>query len=374
MSKYTVNAGSKFDLLVDQDLCRIVAACLKSKYSQNIKAIVLMGSYGRGEGTAFQGPAGLQPFNDYDLVVVGNAMNEWKRRKIQKEFHRLERELGSEIGITVDLFLHTENSLRRADASLMNYEMKYGHMVVYGDPDILDLMPEYSSVDLSEATRLLLNRGKLLLDISRSLRKNTSDQTEKLKFKKFLNKVVLAMGDAALMASGYRGIYYKDKLDEIEKIQGFHNGEWLIEEYQSAIAFKFIGDEELLPKDIEAYYEELQEKFLEFYYDFESIRLKKDVHEYSHYFDVMSHKSRKSSFQKYIQNFYLNLRGFGLSSLNHRSWLGRHPRERLFTIFPLLFKPQLSLNESRLVSRLQGCEQNQENCQQKFYQLREKYL
>jgi predicted nucleotidyltransferase len=372
MSKYTVNAGERFDLVVDQHLCRIVARCLKSKYSQEIKAIVLMGSYGRGEGTAFQGENGLQPFNDYDLVVVGASMNEWKRRKIQKEFHRLEIELSAEIGIDVDLFLHTENSLKRADASLMNYEMKYGHKVVYGDESILDIMPEYSSVDLSEATRLLLNRGKLLLDISRSLQKN--EVKDELKFKKFLNKVVLAMGDAALMAAGFQGIYYKNKLEQIEQITGFQNSEWLIEEYQSAIAFKFIGDVELLPRDIESYYEELKEKFLDFYYDFESVRLKKDVHEYHQYFDEISQEHTNSSWKKYLRHFYLNLRGFGLSNLDNMNWLGRHPRERLFAIFPLLIKSQLSFNESRLVSRLQACDQNQDICQQKFYQLREKYL
>ncbi|WDE98551.1 nucleotidyltransferase domain-containing protein [Lentisphaera profundi] len=184
MSKYTVNAGNKFDLLVDRDLAAIINLCLTSKYAASIKAIVLMGSYGRGEGTAFQTERGLRPFNDYDLVVVGKSMNEWKRRKVQKVFHQLERELTKDLEITVDLFLHTENSLKRADASLMNYEMKYGHKVVYGDPRILELMPNYKSVDLSEATRLLLNRGKLLLDISTRLRSvNSFTENELLLYK-----------------------------------------------------------------------------------------------------------------------------------------------------------------------------------------------
>jgi hypothetical protein len=213
-----------------------------------------------------------------------------------------------------------------------------------------------------------------LLDISTSLSSGGIDQADQLKFKKFLNKIVLAMGDAALMASGFRGIYYKDKLSEIEKIRGFQNCSWLIEEYQSAVAFKFIGDADLLPKDIESYYEELNDKFLQFYYDFESIRLKKDVHEYSHYFDVMCHKNKQSSWRKSLRHLYLNFRGFGFSNFEDLNWCKKHPRERLFTIFPLLIKQKLSFKECVLVSRVQGCDQNQEKCQQKFYQLREMYL
>ena len=129
MSKYTVNAGRSFDLIVEHDLNLIISKCLKSKYADMIKSIVLMGSYGRGEGTAFKTSFGVKPFNDYDLVVVGPRMNEMKR-KYREEFHKLEAELSTELGITVDLFLHTENSLRRTEPTLMNYEMKYGHMVV----------------------------------------------------------------------------------------------------------------------------------------------------------------------------------------------------------------------------------------------------
>ena len=375
MSKYTVNAGSSFDLIVERDLNLIISRCLKSKYASVIKSIVLMGSYGRGEGTAFQTPYGVKPFNDYDLVVVGSAMNEFKRRKVQKEFHRLEHLLSAELDITVDLFLHTENSLKRAESTLMNYEMKYGHMVVYGDDAILDLMPSCKNVDLSEATRLLLNRGKLLLDISKRI-KNDDEFTEDelLLYKKYLNKVVLAMGDAALMASGYNTILYREKLDQIHNISGFTDRTWLIEEYQTAVAFKFIGDVDLLPSDIKISFEDIKEHFMKFYFEFEGVRLHKAIPGYQSYYSEMSLDKKALSKIDRFKNLYLNIKTFGLKEFLNHAWLLRHPRERLFVVFPLLLQSQLSLKESLIASRLEGCTQNFDHCVNTFYQLREKYL
>ena len=57
-------------------------------------------------------------------------------------------------------------------------------------------MPSCKNVNLSEATRLLLNRGKLLLDIGKRIKSEEQfSEEELLLYKKFLNKVILAMGD-----------------------------------------------------------------------------------------------------------------------------------------------------------------------------------
>ncbi|WDE98552.1 hypothetical protein PQO03_11950 [Lentisphaera profundi] len=182
------------------------------------------------------------------------------------------------------------------------------------------------------------------------------------------------MGDAALMASGINSIYYKNKRDQIEEINSFKNRSWIIDEYQRAVAFKFIGDRELLHEDMEASFDQIKEHFIKFYFEFEGIRLSKEISEYNSYYSEMLIPCFKLPLTSKIKNVYLNIRGFGLSELLNTHWLGRHPRERLFTIFPLLFKTQLSVSECRLVSRLEGCTHNVENCLQTFYQLREKYL
>ena len=54
------------------------------------------------------------------------------------------------------------------------------------------------------------------------------------------------------MASGYRTILYREKLDQIAQLIHLKIN-WLIDQYQTAIAFKFIGDVDLLPSDKSSY-------------------------------------------------------------------------------------------------------------------------
>ena len=55
---------------------RIADAVYASSFSNHWKALVLTGSYGRGEGSPMIGPNGEeQPFNDYNLIVVTGSLN-----------------------------------------------------------------------------------------------------------------------------------------------------------------------------------------------------------------------------------------------------------------------------------------------------------
>ena len=79
MGKYTTRGSAKLDAHIDADLRRIAEAA--SPFSL---AGVLLGGYGRGEGTPFIQPDGSQaPFNDYDLVVVVDRLDKPVREKFQ---------------------------------------------------------------------------------------------------------------------------------------------------------------------------------------------------------------------------------------------------------------------------------------------------
>lgn len=237
MSIYTLKGSEELDAHISADLKHIAEAA--APYGS---AGILLGGYGRGEGTPFIHADGSQtPFNDYDLVVVVDKLN----GTVRNRFKELEQGLSKEIGLPVDLCPYHISHLRRCEFSLLNYEMKYGHKVVWGDPEILASLPDYphDGIPLSEGLRLLLNRGKLLLDIrQRLLDHRPLKEEERIRFIKFIHKVWLAFGDCALLAAGEYDVSYSVKKMRFPAIGHCPERDVVVQGYQRAIELKDWGD------------------------------------------------------------------------------------------------------------------------------------
>lgn len=260
MKKYTVKGSAELDARIDSDLRRIAEAA-----SPHSLAGVLLGGYGRGEGTPFINPDGSQsPFNDYDLVVVVDRLDGIVRQK----FQALEKQLTAELGLPVDLCPYLHSHLRRCEFSLLNYEMKHGHQVVWGDEKILDTMPGYphGAIPLAEGSRLLLNRGKLLLDIQRRLAlPDPLTEEERVRFIKFIFKVRLAFGDCALLAANQYDIAYTTKKTRLPSIGTCPGRGAVIAGYLKATELKEWGDFHALENfDVAAEFEATRTAFLRF--------------------------------------------------------------------------------------------------------------
>jgi hypothetical protein len=301
MSRYTLKGSAQLDERIESDLQRIAEVA-----SPHSIAGVLLGGYGRGEGTPFINPDGTQiPFNDYDLVVVV----EKRSRKIRSLFSSLERQLTDALGLAVDLYPYREKSLPKCEFSLLNYEMKHGHKVVWGDPHILNAMPDYThnAVPLPEGTRLLLNRGKLLLDIKQRLAVPSAlSDEERIRLIKFIHKVWLALGDCALLAARQYDISYAAKKARIRSIGACPGRDAVIEGYQKAVALKEWGDFQILePFNIAHEFLQTRKLFLRF------------MAWYREQYTV--HEGRT------VKNMLLNLRWNGNLETDH-------PRENLYNL------------------------------------------
>ncbi|QHI68226.1 hypothetical protein [Tichowtungia aerotolerans] len=333
MGKYSVKGSPAFDALIDQHMKQIADEVWTSSYSKHWKALVLLGGYGRGEGTPLTVKNSEEkPFNDYDLVVVTTRSDSLVRGALR----HLEKRLTAQLGLPVDLYPYLKKNLPKCEFSLLNYEMKYGHRVIRGDEKILDRMPDYphDAIPLSEGTRLLMNRGKLLLDIKRRLSTGQPLTTEeRLRFSKFIFKANLAFGDCALLMRNAYDISYSVKKERIRSIDlhGIDDSEGLVDAYLEAVNFKENGNfRPYETANIHLWMTETVRRFLDFFlwYEQRSLNHKfRTVSKYAHAFPNLGNEGSP------LKNAAHNLRTLGLYALPHPLI---HPRIRLYPAIALL--------------------------------------
>jgi hypothetical protein len=337
MAIYTVTGSDELDQKIEADLKRI-----KVLAAPHCLAGILLGGYGRGEGTPFINPDHSQaPFNDYDLVVIVDQPN----HPLQERLKTLEDKLSAELQLPVDLYPYRKAQLPSCEFSLLNYEMKHGHKVIWGDPDILKAMPDYphNAIPDTEGLRLLLNRGKLLFDIKQRLSAPDSlSDLERLRFLKFITKTWLALGDCALLAERNYTISYQVKRRQISSIGNIPNRSIVIEQYVKAIELKEQGDylARLAGTNLTEEFQWVRDLFLTFF----------------HWYKAQSCSREGTP----LKNMLLNLKW------NHAPYLA-HPRQRLYEALPELLQDH---PDRRLLEQILCCRKNVEA---RFYALQKRF-
>ena len=360
MGKYSVHGSPKFDALIDAHMEHIAEVVYRSIYSKHWKALVLFGGYGRGEGTPQIDSNGEElPFNDYGFLVVTNLLDPLVKRSLKK----MRKALSEELGLLVVLRPCLERSLKRSDFTLSNYEIKRGHRVIRGDKNILSKMPNISpdQIPLSEGTRLLMNRGKRLLDMKlrMSSGKPLTHEEHHL-FIKYIFKAHLAFGDCALLLRGAYDSSTAIKRKRIEEIalNGLSDGRGIAGIYRRAIDFKERAYfQPLETVNLHVWLDETIQRFKEVFLWHERRRLNRKFRSPKKYAHAFPNLGNEGSALKNAAN---NLRAFGLLA---PAALFSHPRLRLYAALPLLLATHTNHDEIRWVlhsnqSTLEGlCEE-----------------
>ncbi len=182
-----------------------------------LSSILLVGGFGRGEGSVTVNGSDVGIVNDVDIIVVIKGITRvWAKlmeRRYSKQLEKVAAEVCSAYGIKqIDLSIRTISNFRTADMRTIEHqEIKFGHTVLWGTEDPCEEMPAgvWSQPVQSEGTRLFRNRGGgLLLAATYLLRDASSFLSSRENLFVECNKAVIAAGDLYLLLNdGYDWSY-----------------------------------------------------------------------------------------------------------------------------------------------------------------------
>lgn len=226
-----------------------ISADISSLRLSKLAEVVLGGGYGRGEGGVRHTEQGDRLYNDLDLFAFSRGADRRERRELGERLKTISAHWEKELGVAVD-FSPVKNldSLPRVGATLMYQELRRGWRPVWGEPEFEKYLPELDARELpvSEAIRLLLNRGMGLLFAGNRLRETDVDADFIMRN---MYKALSGSGDALLIAAG------EYRWSGFERIEAFR--EYAIdnelssdfaENYASAFRYKIEPDPRL-PED-----------------------------------------------------------------------------------------------------------------------------
>lgn len=153
---YTFLKNPAAETLLGHSLELMAREIGKMPECSGVRAVVLGGGYGRGEGGAT--PEGAL-CNDLDFFVIPH--DGISADSLQSAFRHLGRKWKELLSIDVDFFIVPAFQwLIRNEKTLMVQELLAGNRIIYGDSSVLSGVPR---LQWREGARLLLNRGTGLL-------------------------------------------------------------------------------------------------------------------------------------------------------------------------------------------------------------------
>ncbi len=253
---------------------------------------LLAGGYGRGEGGVYYPPDNGPPelYNDLEFYVITSFpgrppwWEDWVRRWIQEGEERT--------GIEVEFKWMSQHSLVSGGTTMFTYDLLSAHVPVYGSLEWLEKLPSSlmaaDEIPLSEATRLLFNRGSSHYFASYALEKNTPRARDGY-VQRLQGKMKLAIGDAVLTASGQ---YHHSCRERGKRLERLNSGqlpgrmEQIREWHRIGVNFKLSPSyPDWTQGEIESHHRELRDLWQSVFLWVEGTRMERnyaDLMEYAH--------------------------------------------------------------------------------------------
>jgi hypothetical protein len=184
-------------------------------------ALYVMGGYGKGEGGVEWSEGRERLSNNVDLLLLTSDERTaaGARRLLAQLGDQLQAAAG--LDVPVDVGVQDLGSLRRAGRRVMWFDLREGHRVVFGPPDLLPrILPADCTPLAWDVEDLVVNRVAPVVLGRLALRAGGSVGALRRPLVRHMHKAVVAMGDALLFRAGQLTWSYREKGRRLEELAG----------------------------------------------------------------------------------------------------------------------------------------------------------
>lgn len=300
----TLRGSPEFEQKLLANIQDFAASCKHQLSPKEYVALLLIGSYGRGEGGVEIVAGHEKPHNDLDFVIISKFHSQEQiHRQEKKLFHSL-KQLETATGVEAKLSIIPALKLHWIAPVLIMYELLNGSHLLLGDLKTLKSLKRFQlqSIPNWDMRNLLINRASLLLINECLLQKKSLNQAQKRLFVRHIMKAIIGYGDTLLYFLDDYHWSYVIKQERIAKHQQINAA--FKEIYHEASEFRFQPDYTVyLERDFRTWLDRLYPTLQGIHLDCESLRLKNKTLSWSNYLEQALQYLPKEQFDTKI--YYL---------------------------------------------------------------------
>jgi hypothetical protein len=206
--RYTERGDATLESTIGEILSQ---AADRVRAEPGLEALLLGGSLGRGEGTVEHGPDGDRLASDVELYLVGRSS------ALRDAARRLEDSMKADgwgdvsvAWLQPDMLAsgRGKNLSWKPSRTIRLFDLAHGSRALVGSPPSIHAAAA-GELPLAEGVRLVLNR---LAEAGLEVAAETADAG------RWIDKILIACGDTALLGAGSYTVQYRDRMARLERL------------------------------------------------------------------------------------------------------------------------------------------------------------
>lgn len=243
LGRLTLMGGPAVEAVLRDLVRKATRTVLSSVARENLKALVLAGGYGRGEGGIRLDEDGERPANNLDLLLFTVGLRSAARARLTERVNSELETLRRRSGMGIDFSAVDARRVERDQVRLLWYDVRHGHKLLAGDPGFLPGLTRFTveNIDSRDMADLVINRGALLVLNDIILASGAMTPARREAILTHTAKAIIGYGDAFLFGRGAYHWSYVERRVRMARLAMPAAAEFK-KLYELAMTYRFTGD------------------------------------------------------------------------------------------------------------------------------------